>query len=173
MIITLIGYMGAGKTTIGQALAQHLDMPFRDLDWYIESQTGKTIAQIFSDEGENGFRQVEHQMLQEALLDTNQVLAVGGGTPCFYNNMECINRQSVSIYLKAEPETLMRHIRMGTAKRPLVDGKTDNELIDYIDRSLLAREPFYSQAIHTLNIETITTQVQIDNYVNQIARLIP
>lgn len=89
--IIIIGYMGAGKTTIGKALAKDLGIMFYDLDWYIESRMRKTVKQIFDEVGEDGFRQIEHNMLHEVAEFENIVLSCGGGTPCFFDNMEYMN----------------------------------------------------------------------------------
>lgn len=168
MKIVLIGYMGAGKTTLGKTLAKRMGLRFYDLDWYIEEKSGSTISQIFAQEGEAAFREKERQALHEVIETDNIVLAVGGGTPCFYDNIDFMNQHACTIYLKATPETLKAHIRMGGSKRPLVDGKTDEELIAYIKESLKGREPYYQQAQHVVEIDTITRQEQIDHYVEEL-----
>ena len=99
--IILLGYMGAGKTTIGKALAKELGIMFYDLDWYIESRMRRTVAQIFSDEGEEGFREIERNMLHEVAEFEDVVISRGGGTPCFYDNMDYMNAQGDTIYLQA------------------------------------------------------------------------
>lgn len=166
--IILVGYMGAGKTTLGKALATSIGREFHDLDWLIEERTGKTIPQIFAERGEDGFRQIERQTLTEAVSEDGLVLAVGGGTPCFFDNIDVMNSHARTVYLQASPETLMAHIRMGGSKRPLVDGKTDSELLDYIEHSLKVREPFYNRANYKVAIGTITDDKQIDEYVDKI-----
>ncbi len=166
--IILVGYMGAGKTTLGKALAASMGRVFHDLDWLIEERTGKTIPQIFAEQGEDGFRQIERQTLTEAVDEDGLVLAVGGGTPCFFDNIDVMNRRARTVYLQASPETLMAHIRMGGTKRPLVDGKSDSELIEYIRQSLSEREPFYNRANYKVTIDTITDDRQIDGYVDKI-----
>ncbi len=170
--VVLIGYMGAGKTTLGKALAHDIGRRFYDLDWFIEERTGKTIPQIFTEHGEQGFRNIEKEMLHEVLKQKDIVLSVGGGTPCFFDNIGFMNKESDTIYLQASIPTLMSHIRMGGSKRPLVDGKTDDELKAYISDSLKEREKFYLQANHKINIETITSENQIQHYVDAIKRII-
>ena len=93
--IILIGYMGAGKTTIGRVLAKDLGLMFYDLDWYIETRMHRSVAKIFEEEGEEGFREIEHNMLHEVAEFENVVISCGGGTPCFYDNMEYMNRQAL------------------------------------------------------------------------------
>lgn len=170
MKIILIGYMGAGKTTLGKALAQHMGLQFYDLDWWIEEKTGCTIAQIFAQQGENAFREMEQKALHEVLEKENIVLSVGGGTPCFFDNIDYMNHNANTVYLNASVETLKAHIRMGGSKRPLVDGKSDEELTEYITASLQKREVYYRQATYQVQIATITREEQIDGYVEEIQR---
>ena len=99
--IILIGYMGAGKTTVGKALAAELGLRFYDLDWYIESRMRKTVAQLFAELGEEGFRRIERNMLHEVAEFEGVLISCGGGTPCFYDNMQYINQQGLTLYLKA------------------------------------------------------------------------
>ena len=156
--IILLGYMGDGKTTIGKALAKELGIMFYDLDWYIESRMRRTVAQIFSDEGEEGFREIERNMLHEVAEFEDVVISCGGGTPCFYDNMDYMNAQGDTIYLQASPDVLAGHLRMGKVVRPLIAGKSDEELRQYIIESLKQREPYYTKAHHTLNVDLM------DNY---------
>ena len=100
--IFLIGYMGAGKTTIGKVLAKELGMQFYDLDWYIEGRMHKTIPQIFAERGEEGFRQIEHNMLHEVAEFEDVIISCGGGTPCFFDNIDYLNQQGDVVYLKVE-----------------------------------------------------------------------
>ena len=111
--IFLIGYMGAGKTTLGKAFARAMGLTFVDLDWYIEERFHKTVGQIFAERGEEGFRELEKRMLHEAAEFEDVVISTGGGTPCFLDNMEYMNRQGMTLYLKASPEVLAAHLRMG------------------------------------------------------------
>lgn len=99
--ILIIGYMGAGKTTLGKVLAKDLGLQFYDLDWYIEGRMHKTVAQIFAERGEEGFRTIERNMLHEVAEFEDVVISCGGGTPCFYDNMQYMNAQGDTVYLKA------------------------------------------------------------------------
>ena len=121
-------------------------MSFYDLDWYIEMRYHRTVAQIFAERGEDGFREIERNMLHEAAEFQDIVLSCGGGTPCFFDNMEYMNSLAETVYLKATPEVLAMHLKMGKIERPLIKGKTDEELLQYIKDSLKVREPFYMQA---------------------------
>lgn len=157
----LLGYMGAGKTTIGHALAKELDMSFYDLDWYIEMRFRKSVAAIFAERGEEGFREIERNMLHEVAEFENVIISMGGGTPCFFDNMEYVNSLCTTVYLKASPEVLAAHLRVGKTVRPLIVGKTDDELIDYVSESLAARERFYSMAQFTLDVDLLETREKV------------
>ena len=156
--IILLGYMGAGKTTIGRQLAKSLDIQFYDLDWYIEMRYHTTVANIFREKGEEGFRLLERNMLHEAAEFEDVVLSLGGGTPCFYDNMEYINSLAETVYLKARPEVLAMHLKMGKVERPLIKGKSEDELLAYIKESLSKREEYYMQAKHIVDVSLL------DNY---------
>lgn len=166
--IILIGYMGAGKTTIGKALAQDMGLEFFDLDWYIEDRFRMKIPAIFAEKGEDGFRDIERKMLREVAEFEDVVISCGGGTPCFFDNMDYMNDQAETVYLKATPATLKAHLLMGKSQRPLIQGKTPEELEAYIKESLQGREPFYNKAKHTIDIEVIHTKQEIQNYVRLI-----
>ncbi len=163
--------MGAGKTTLGKALARNTRMEFFDLDWYIEDRFQKTIPDIFAESGEAGFRDIERSMLHEVAEFENVIISCGGGTPCFFDNMDYLNRQGETIYLKARPEVLRAHLLMGKSVRPLIQGKSPEELVDFIKESLVKREPFYERAKHILELEVIEREEQIDYYVECIKQL--
>ncbi|WP_337746056.1 shikimate kinase [Hallella sp.] len=156
--IILMGYMGSGKTTVGRALAKDLNMPFYDLDWYIESRMRKTVKQIFDERGEDGFRVIERNMLHEVAEFENIVVSCGGGTPCFFDNIDYLNQQGETVYLKCTPEVLHKHLSMGKTVRPLLLNKTPEQVKTYIEEQLQVREPFYSKAKHTVDVTLM------DNY---------
>jgi shikimate kinase len=167
--IILIGYMGAGKTTIGRALARSLGLAFYDLDWYIEERFHKTVSQLFAERGEAGFRDIERNMLHEVAEFENVVLSCGGGTPCFFDNIDYMNGCAPTVYLKATPEVLQAHLKMGKTVRPLIAGKTPEQLDAFIRESLETREPFYGRASHTVHVdEVIHTPEDIQRYVDAI-----
>lgn len=159
--IILIGYMGAGKTTIGYALAKNLGVQFYDLDWYIEMRFHKTVAQIFEERGEEGFREIERNMLHEVAEFENVVISCGGGTPCFFDNMDYMNTLCDTIYLKASANVLAAHLKMGKVVRPLILGKTEEELIDYIQEMLNQREPYYMKAKHVIDINLLNSREKV------------
>jgi shikimate kinase len=150
--------MGAGKTTVGKALAKELGLQFYDLDWYIESRRMKTVPQIFAEQGEEGFRILERNMLHEVAEFEDVVISCGGGTPCFFDNIDYMNQQAQVVYLRCEPEVLRGHLQMGKTERPLLKGKSQEELIVFIKEQLEKREPFYSKAPYTLDVTLM------DNY---------
>ena len=170
--IIIIGYMGAGKTTVGKALAKELGIMFYDLDWYIETRMHKTVKQIFDESGEDGFRQIEHNMLHEVAEFENIVLSCGGGTPCFFDNMDYMNLLGETVYLKASPETLYAHLKMGRGVRPLLLNKTPEEVQVFIREQLLKREPFYEKAKHIFDVNVMDNFDKINETVAQIRQLL-
>lgn len=170
--IILIGYMGAGKTTIGKALAQELGVPFYDLDWYIETRMRRTIKQIFDEKGEEGFRRIEHNMLHEVAEFENVVVSCGGGTPCFYDNIDYMNSQAQVVYLKASPEVLYEHLQMGRHVRPLLLGKSPDEVRTFIVEQLAQREAFYSKANYTLNVDLLDNFTKIQTTIENLRKIL-
>ena len=170
--IILIGYMGAGKTTVGRALARELNVPFYDLDWYIESRMRKTVKQIFDEKGEEGFRRIEQSMLHEVAEFENVIVSCGGGTPCFFDNMEYMNGQAETVYLKAEADVLYKHLLMGRSVRPLLLNKTPDEVDSFIREQLKYRESFYTKAKHILDVSLMDNYAKIDISVNQLCQLL-
>ena len=169
--IILIGYMGAGKTTLGKVLAQKMGLTFYDLDEYIEDRFHRTIPQIFAESGESGFRDMERRMLHEVAEFEDVIISCGGGTPCFFDNMDYMNTCGETVFLNASPEALKAHLLMGKTQRPLIQGKSPEELLDFIKDSLQKRLPYYKKAKHTLSIDVINTNEDITHYVNQIIEI--
>lgn len=170
--IVLIGYMGAGKTTLGRVLAKHLNLEFFDLDWYVENRYRMKIPQIFQEKGEEGFRQLERLMLHEVGEMEDVVISCGGGTPCFFDNMEYMNSLADTIYLKATPEVLAMHLRMGKGKRPLLEGKSPEELEETVRQMLVDREPFYTRAKHIVDVSLLDTASKIQDSVRIIREML-
>lgn len=169
--IIIIGYMGAGKTTVGNALSRQLGIPFYDLDWYIETRMHKSVAQIFEEKGEEGFRKIEYNMLHEVAEFENVIISTGGGTPCFFDNMDYLNQQGDTIYLKATPEVLYAHLKMGRTVRPLLLNKTPEQMQAFISEQLSLREPFYSKARHTLDVNLLDNYDKIKTSVERIREM--
>lgn len=163
--------MGAGKTTLGKVLAQKMGLTFYDLDEYIEDRFHRTIPQIFAESGESGFRDLERRMLHEVAEFEDVIISCGGGTPCFFDNMDYMNTCGETVFLNASPEALKVHLLMGKTQRPLIQGKSPEELLDFIKDSLQKRLPYYKKAKHTLSIDVINTNEDITHYVNQIIEI--
>jgi shikimate kinase len=153
--IFLIGFMGSGKTHWGSVWAKENGSTFYDLDEIIESKYGKTITDIFDNEGEEKFRQLESDHLRKFKNKKNFILACGGGTPCFSDNMEWMKSQGKVIYLKAEPEILLKRLMGETEKRPVIKKVNPTELLRFIQNKLEEREPFYSMANFILKVEEL------------------
>ena len=151
MRIFLIGFMGAGKTSLGRQLADKLSLPFVDTDLWIENQSGLSIPEIFAKKGETTFRAMEREALQKLIASDAAVISCGGGLPCHSRNMETMLQFGRVIYLKISPdELLLRLTRNGTEKRPLLADKTQEELKTWIHQKLTEREACYLQAHHIL-----------------------
>ncbi|HEX8517107.1 MAG TPA: shikimate kinase [Bacteroidia bacterium] len=150
MKIFLTGYMGSGKSTAGKKLAAKLNFEFIDLDKLIESDCGQTIEEIFADKGENEFRALEHNALKKLLQKDNAVIACGGGTPCYYGNMELMNNNGITIYLKMSAQSIATRLLKAKDKRPLIENKSEAELKEYITAHLEKREDIYHQAQYTV-----------------------
>ena len=170
--IVLIGYMGAGKTTVGKDLAKALGIPFYDLDWYIETRMRKSVKQIFDERGEEGFRQIEHNMLHEVAEFENVVISCGGGTPCFFDNMDYLNQQAETVYLQATPDVLHQHLKMGKGVRPLLLNKTPEEVDAYIKEQLQYREQFYLKAKHILDVNLMDSYEKIAAHIDKLRKML-
>ena len=170
--IILIGYMGAGKTTIGKALSKELGIPFYDLDWYIESRRHKTVPQLFAELGEEGFRKIEHNMLHEVTEYEDVIISCGGGTPCFFDNIDYMNEQGQVVYLRCNPEVLRGHLQMGKTERPLLKGKSQEELLDFIREQLAYREQFYTKARYTLDVSLMDNYEKIKITIEKLRELL-
>ena len=170
--IILIGYMGSGKTTVGKALSKETGMMFYDLDWYIESRMRKTVSQIFAEKGEEGFRKIEYNMLHEVAEFEDVIISCGGGTPCFFDNMDYLNQQGDVVYLKATPETLYKHLLMAKVERPLLKGKTKEELLEFIKTQLNTREAFYNKARYQLDVSLLDNYEKIGITVDKLKELL-
>lgn len=156
--IYLIGLPGCGKTTIGVGLADKLGLEFLDLDTLIEYREGKDIPSIFAEKGEEYFRLIEREALL-SVKGAKQVIATGGGAPCFYDNIEYINQNGLSIYLKISVEELFRRLHgKGASDRPLLAGKSEIELKQELKDKLEYREQFYNQASIVVEGDNLSVQ---------------
>ena len=147
MRIALVGYMGSGKSTIGKLLAAHLRLPFVDLDSAIEQQEQLSIADLFRMKGEDYFRSCEANVLRALLSDTPAfVMATGGGTPCFFDNIKLLNEQRSTIYLNCDATAIHERIASSQQKRPLFSSD-----IEELQQHLSSRIPFYSMARYAVS----------------------
>lgn len=155
MHIVLLGYMASGKSTIGKLLSEQTNKPFLDLDAYITQKEKCSIPEIFAQKGEIYFRKIEHEYLKEVLENEQEIiLSLGGGTPCYANNMALIHQQNaLSIYLKATISTLSERIIAHKPSRPLVAFLSDEQVPEFIAKHLFERRFFYEQAHKTVSIE--------------------
>lgn len=160
--IFLIGYMGCGKSTLGMAVARLTGLTFIDLDKYIENRYHASVGDLFASRGEQGFRLVEQRMLHEVAEFEDVVVACGGGTPCFSDNMEYMNGKGLTVWLDAPVERLFMRLRRGRAKRPLIAGKSDDELLEFIKTSLGLRRDVYACAAEVFCSEQLENRSEID-----------
>lgn len=155
--IYLIGYMGAGKTTVGRALEKLAGLSFIDLDHYIEGRYLKTIGQLFAERGEEAFREIERRVLHEVSMFEDVIISTGGGTPCFYDNMEFMKANGTTVYLKVSVDELAKRLELCKHTRPVLQGRTGDELKVFIARNLEDREVFYERADVLFDAETMLT----------------
>jgi shikimate kinase len=166
----LIGYMGAGKTTIGRRLAQCLGRTFIDTDQFIESRYRQKVPELFVEKGEEVFRQIEQRVLQEVAAFEEVVISTGGGTPCFSDNMAQMNRWGITIYLHLPVPELVRRLMACKQERPLGRGKTPEELEPFIAHHLQQRDRWYNQAQIILPAEFPRTKHGLDVLVDGLIR---
>ena len=146
MALFLIGYMASGKTTLGRVLAKKLGWQFYDLDFYIEQRFRRSVAEIFAERGEEGFRLLESTMLREVGEMEQTVVACGGGTPCFCDNMRYMLGAGTTVWLDATVGAICRRLLVARNRRPIVEGKSPEELPQFIAGHLAGRLPYYQQA---------------------------
>ena len=166
--IILLGYMGCGKSTIAVKLAKTLKIPFVDLDEKIEEKENLSINTIFETRGEIYFRKQERELLEEIFATKDQlILSVGGGTPAYYNNIEVINQNSESIFLRTSVKTLTERLLKQKQKRPLIANIADEDLPEFIAKHLFERNFYYSKAKYTVD----TDDKEVGDIVEEIERL--
>lgn len=150
--VFLVGFMGSGKTTLGRKLANQLSMPFVDLDRHIVNDVGMSIPEYFQRHGEAEFRVREAESLRSLDLHVPSVISVGGGTPCYHDNMAWMNKQGITIYLKLPAKALWERLQKSdVTKRPVLQGLHGLDLLHFIQSSLAGREPVYLQSTFVIN----------------------
>ncbi|MBD98256.1 MAG: shikimate kinase [Verrucomicrobia bacterium] len=153
--IFILGFMAAGKSSLAPKLARALGVKCIDLDQYVEHSVQQSIEQIFNSKGEEGFRRLEHQQLRTMKPGQKNVVALGGGTPAFEDNMRYVNATGTSIYLQQRPEILIGRLRQQKAQRPLLKGLNEAEIADFVKDLLAKRAPYYSQADYCIDGEKV------------------
>jgi len=143
--------MGCGKTTWSKKLAARLGYEFIDLDTVLVERVGKSIAEYFTDHGEEDFRRLESEVLKQYNYPEKAVISTGGGLPCFFDHMEWMNSHGKTLYIKLSPKTLADRLEHGRAVRPVLQNKHGDELVAFIEEKLTEREPFYNQATHIVD----------------------
>ncbi|MBQ5663239.1 MAG: shikimate kinase [Bacteroidaceae bacterium] len=168
--IILIGFMGSGKTTLGRALAKALGLTFIDLDNYIELRYCKSINQIFAERGEDGFRNIERTLLHEVCEFEDVIISSGGGTPCFFDNIDYMNAQGTTIYLQVPNDRLLTRLKIARNRRPLLKDKNDEEIEQFIAEQIQRREPFYTKADHAFTADRLEDREQIAESVERFCK---
>jgi shikimate kinase len=146
MLIFLVGFMGCGKSFAAKTLSDLLDIPFIDMDKAIEEQEGKTVKEIFETQGEAYFREQERSFLEQLDTDQKLIVATGGGAPCFFDNMQLMNEIGWTFWLNRSKDVALAQLLKGIEKRPLLMGKSPDEVEAYYTEKLAERTPFYQQA---------------------------
>lgn len=152
-VIFLIGFMGSGKSTFGRKLGKSLGYAFIDMDTFIEERAGKTTPQIFSEDGEVHFRKLETEAIEALADQVHCVIATGGGAPCFNDNMGSMNAIGRTVYLELAPDKLAERLVLDPTERPVLEGKTGDELIAHIGNKLKERENFYKKAAYCVDAD--------------------
>jgi shikimate kinase len=164
--------MASGKSTLGRKLATALGLQFVDMDIFIENRYRQTISEIFAEKGESVFREVERAMLHEIEGFENVVISTGGGLPCFFDNMDSMQKAGLTVYLKTSAPELASRLATARQKRPLVKGKSREELELYVAETLALREPFYLRADIILNCENLFSPGQCEIKTEDLKELI-
>jgi len=154
--------MGSGKSTMGRTLASELNLTFIDLDSFLEEKYFRTIPQIFAEEGEERFRKKERNVLEEVCSFDNVIVATGGGAPCFFDNMDLMNESGFCVFLDVEISSLVNRLIHAKTERPLIKGKSQEELREFIEGLLAKRRPFYEKARYILKGSEITSAQIMD-----------
>ena len=173
--VFLIGYMGCGKTTLGEVLARQLGCRFIDLDEFIEQRQGMTVVQIFDEMGENRFRELETEALHEVASMTDVIVGCGGGTPCHSDNMALMNQAGVTVWLTTSPERITARLLLPEqkCKRPKICHLPDEALLPMVEAELQARTPYYEQAQMQFDSTDIETAEATERTARRLATLLP
>ncbi|MBS0027460.1 shikimate kinase [Chitinophaga sp. 22321] len=163
MKIYLLGFMGAGKSYWGKQLADHLELPYYDLDEVIVEAEEMAIADIFSTKGEDYFREKESKLLRELSAQENFLISCGGGTPCFQENMDFMNEQGITIWINPSVEAMVERLQRKKFKRPLIADLEDEDLAGFVEKKMAERLPFYQQSRHIISSDNISLDTFTQN----------
>jgi shikimate kinase len=167
-MIFLIGFMGSGKSTLGKKLAKKFGLNFVDLDELIVEKRGASIPTLFEKIGESGFRELEKEVLLTLNQNNTTIVSVGGGTPCYGNNMEWMNTHGTTIYLKLSPKVIFSRLKQSNlSDRPLISGLNEEELLKFIEDALAKREVYYEKASYSINPIKENMDDLISSLINQ------
>lgn len=170
--IYLVGYMGAGKTTVGKALEKRTGLSFIDLDYYIEGRYRKTVSQLFAEKGEDAFREIERRMLHEVSMFEDVLISTGGGTPCFFDNMAYMNSCGTTIYLQVPPSELAKRLELCKHTRPVLAGRSGEDLQAFIAESLARRDTYYKQATVVFDASVMLTEGDVSDIASALEKII-
>ena len=166
--------MASGKTTFGKSLAQRLNIPFIDLDEYIEEKSGSTIKDLFQKEGEAGFRKIEKEMLREAAgIHEKAVIACGGGTPCHHDNMQWLNENGITVFMETSTPVLISRLIQENSNRPIMADKSEEEITEKVLSQLRDRLPVYLEAKLKWSGDELETREDIEENVENFITSYP
>ncbi len=170
MTLFIIGYMASGKTTFGRALAKRTQIQHIDLDFYIEQRFHSTVREIFASKGEAEFRRIESAMLREVGEMNDVIISCGGGTPCSGDNMDYMNSRGLTVCLQASDDVIADRILEAGNKRPLMAGKSKDEILATLRQHMEVRKPFYDQAKVAISGDRLENRAQIAETVDDFIK---
>lgn len=171
MRIFLLGFMGVGKSTLGRMASEQLQIKFLDFDTLIEEDQKLTISEIFAEYGEAFFRKLEHDLLRDVIqTEDDFIMGTGGGLPCFHRNLEVMNEHGYSIYLRANPESIVDRLEKSSGSRPLIANKSKEELTSFVLEILETRSKFYQQATEILDVDLTLSKMENTEHLVEIIR---
>ena len=170
MTLFIIGYMASGKTTFGRALARRTGMRHIDLDFYIEQRFHSTVREIFARKGEAEFRRIESAMLREVGEMEDTVISCGGGTPCFGDNLDYMNSHGLTVCLQASDDVIVNRIIQAGNKRPLMAGKSREEILMTLKEHMEVRRPFYERARLIISGDRLENKSQIASAIDDFIK---
>lgn len=151
--------MGAGKSYWGKQLSEHWQLPYYDLDEVIMAEEEMPVSDIFATKGEDYFRERESMLLKQLSKQDNFLIASGGGTPCFQDNMDFMNENGTTIWLNPSIPVMVERLQRKKLKRPLIQDLPDEDLVAFVEKKLAERQPFYQQSKHIIDSDHISLDI--------------